>query len=117
MLNGWNIGNVYVFTEKGNIIWICCCLSIASVLIIVVLLQAVRDGIINQAKGEYRNPITGEVMSIDDALDKNRLVVEEGRPDEQNSDEVSFQIKWLKFNSKLGNETHNNVALLLELNH
>ena len=29
-------------------------------------------------------------MSIDDALDKNLLVVEEGRPDEQDSDEVSF---------------------------
>ena len=52
-----------------------------------------RDGIINQAKGEYRNPITGEVMSIDDALDKNLLVVEEGRPDEQDSDEVTFYFK------------------------
>ena len=57
------------------------------------LLQAVRDGIINQAKGEYRNPVTGEVMSIDDALDKNLLVVEEGRPDQQDSDEVSLYLK------------------------
>ena len=32
-------------------------------------------------------------MSIDDALDKNLLVVEEGRPDEQDSDEVSFYLK------------------------
>ena len=39
-------------------------------------------------------------MSIDDALDKNLLVVEEGRPDEQDSDEVSFyyrpQMKFAK---------------------
>ena len=52
-----------------------------------------RDGIINQAKGEYWNPVTGEVMSIDDALDKNLLVVEEGRPDQQDSDEVSCYLK------------------------
>ena len=71
-------------------LWIDCYESNVSVLTVVVLLQAVRDGIINQAKGEYRNPITGEVMSIDDALDKNLLVVEEGRPDEQDSDEVTF---------------------------
>ena len=48
-----------------------------------------KDGIIDQEKGEYRNPITGEVMSIDDALDRNLLVVEAGRPDDQQSDEVS----------------------------
>ena len=53
------------------------------------ILQAVREGIIDQEKGEYRNPITGEVMSIDDAIDRNLLVVEAGRPDEQESEDVS----------------------------
>ncbi len=55
----------------------------------IIALQAVKDGIIDQEKGEYYSPVTGEVMSIDDALDKNLLVVEAGRPEEVDSDEVS----------------------------
>lgn len=46
-----------------------------------------REGIIDQEKGTYFNPVTGQTMSIDDALDKNLLVVEAGRPGDQSDDE------------------------------
>ncbi len=47
-----------------------------------------KDGILDQEKGEYTNLVTGETMSIDDAIDRSLLVVEAGRPEDQDSDEV-----------------------------
>ena len=48
--------------------------------------EAVDLGIINKTKGEYYNKLTGEVLSISDAIDKGLVKVEVG-VEEENEDE------------------------------
>ena len=51
--------------------------------------EAIVKGILDQEKGEYRNPVTGKVMTIDEAIEKGFVVVVEGRPTEEtDQDEV-----------------------------
>ena len=45
---------------------------------IVPVAQAIKDGIVNQEKGEYKDLATGKVMSLSDAIDAGKVQVENG---------------------------------------
>lgn len=41
--------------------------------------EAIRQNILEQVKGEYRNPRTGEVISISEAIDRGFIIVTVGK--------------------------------------
>lgn len=45
--------------------------------------EAIRIGLLDTSKGEYRNPLTGEVVSLGEAIERNFVKVAYGRPAER----------------------------------
>ncbi len=50
--------------------------------------EAVKQGILDRERGEYRNLDTGEIMSLSEAIDRKLLNVEIGKPDEEEPGEL-----------------------------
>ena len=53
--------------------------------------EAIARGIIDQERGLYRNPHTGETISLSEAIDRNKVKVTIGRPNEE--DEKSDSVE------------------------
>jgi dystonin len=48
--------------------------------------EAIARGIIDQERGLYRNPRTGETISLSDAIDRDKVKVTIGRPEEEDEE-------------------------------